>query len=232
MRERLDFVKLVLKHGANTELRDKISNTALHVAVQLNKPDIVVALLEHGADPNALDNAGSTSLCKSCGNPATNIGIVAALLEHGANPNFQETVQSYAGVTALHWAAQHNNAPAIKLLLEYGADKNIKSAVNAFAWQYTKDKNIVDLIKNAEVKPLKKPVERKRSVIMHHNQSRESEIRMKQDNEERRKQMEEQRAKILQDQQRMKEEDEVRFYSLIYRRNENKKLWKNQNKKE
>ena len=43
----------LLERGADPDLPDSIGRTALHAAVETGKADLVRALLEHGADPNA-----------------------------------------------------------------------------------------------------------------------------------------------------------------------------------
>lgn len=59
---------------------DGVTGTPLHVAVARNRPALAELLLEHGADVDALDSAGYTSLERAAGNRE----MMALLLSHGA----------------------------------------------------------------------------------------------------------------------------------------------------
>jgi ankyrin repeat protein len=58
----LEVVQLLLEHGANTNLRNHMGQTALHIASQCGHLRIMVLILNHNADVNALDDDGSTLL--------------------------------------------------------------------------------------------------------------------------------------------------------------------------
>ena len=76
--------------------------------------EVVTALLQAGADPNARDNNFMTPLYK-----AKTAGIVTALLQAGADPNTRIGV---SGETPLHWAALVGTAEVVTALLQAGAD--------------------------------------------------------------------------------------------------------------
>lgn len=59
-----DAVPLLVERGAKLEARDKDGWTPLIMQTnnQENGPDVVAALLAHGADPNAEGNGGQTAL--------------------------------------------------------------------------------------------------------------------------------------------------------------------------
>ena len=125
--------KLLLDAGANPSDADAWGVSATTLAAHSNVTDVVVLLLDKGADANA-DKAGMTALHNAVMH--RNEKMVAALLEHGANPNAplktwtpsRRTSKdlSYApelvGATPL-WLAARYVAPAVmKLLLDHGAD--------------------------------------------------------------------------------------------------------------
>lgn len=58
----LALVKTLVKHGADINARSKRDDSALHEAAVNPKPGVVSYLLEHGADPNALDAGGSSPM--------------------------------------------------------------------------------------------------------------------------------------------------------------------------
>jgi ankyrin repeat protein len=125
--------KLLLAAGANPNDADAWGVSATTLAAHSNYTDIVLMLLEKGADANA-DKAGMTALHNAVMH--RNEKAVAALLARGANAN--ATVKNwtpsrrssddwnyppeFVGATPL-WLAARSLAPAVmKLLLDHGAD--------------------------------------------------------------------------------------------------------------
>jgi uncharacterized protein len=108
---RTDVVTVLLDHGADPNMVDKNSFTALHAAVRDS---------DYGEDRNS---------------KAASVASVKVLLAHGANPNArlkQEkptvktvTEVSLQGATPLALAAEVNNLEAVRLLVEGGADPSI-----------------------------------------------------------------------------------------------------------
>ena len=80
----------------------------------------VVSLLSEGADPNAGDAYGWTSLHFAV--PLAGSGIVSALLEAGADPNRQ----TVGGAISLHLAARQSTLAVVSALLGAGADPNAR----------------------------------------------------------------------------------------------------------
>lgn len=60
MYERDRQFEMLLAAGANTGRADRMGNTPLHVAAQINDPERVLALLEAGAPPRARNRQGRT----------------------------------------------------------------------------------------------------------------------------------------------------------------------------
>lgn len=58
----VEYVELLLKHGADPNARDKDGRTPLHYVAFNGHVEIVKVLLEHGADPRIADNGGAYSL--------------------------------------------------------------------------------------------------------------------------------------------------------------------------
>ena len=80
--------------------------------------DKVLAALQLGADPNAVNEYGYTALCSHIS--SRNHEISALLLEHGANPNGVST-NNY---TSLMSAAGNGDLKMVKLLVAGGANLN------------------------------------------------------------------------------------------------------------
>jgi uncharacterized protein len=111
---KLNVVEVLLNKGADPNIADGNSFTALHAAVRDS---------DYGEDQEQRSGA---------------VPIVKALLAHGANPNARihqekQTVRalnevSFEGATPLALAAEVNNLEAIKVLVDGGADPNIPTA--------------------------------------------------------------------------------------------------------
>ena len=83
---------------------------------------MIQALLDAGADPNAVLGEGETPLMTAA--RTGNVAAVRMLAVRGANVNATE---AWRGQTALMWAAAEDHEPVARLLIELGADVNVRS---------------------------------------------------------------------------------------------------------
>ena len=115
-------MKYLLSKGADLELRNEKGQSALHVAVssdhscgsyrQLQTAQI---LLEHGANPNIIDDNGLTCLNKAIHDAE----LVALLIKYGADINLGAKPVLFSAITA-------QDLPTIKTLLQTGANCNTR----------------------------------------------------------------------------------------------------------
>lgn len=125
----------LLEHGADVNGQDQWQQTPLVVAVRADHQDMVLFLLNHGADINQPECANCMAMngakprapiCLLCF--AQTVDMARLLLAHGAH------LQAYKGVgarldgTALHVAAEVGNLDLASLYLANGADSNSSSA--------------------------------------------------------------------------------------------------------
>ena len=140
----LDIIKLLLKAGANPNIKDSSGNTAL-IWVSINGHlNIVRLLLKAGANPNIKDSNGNTALTRASRHG--HLDIVKLLLKAGADPN----IQNNYGYTALIWASRHGHLDIIKLLLKAGANPNIKNIYGATALIYASRHGHLEIVKLLE----------------------------------------------------------------------------------
>ena len=113
-------VEFLIKSGADVNAKEiSLGNAPLHQAASRGHKDIVILLLQNGADVNVSNKVKETPLHKAvC---AGSIDIMKILLEHGANPN----QLGKDDMASLHLASHHRERPeALSMLIEYGADVN------------------------------------------------------------------------------------------------------------
>jgi ankyrin repeat protein len=151
-----DAALALIQAGANVNFADVDGTTVLLRAIANAHYDTAAVLLEHGADPNLVDNAGMgalygavdmSSLGEVYGLPARKVNdrhapldIITLALAKGADVNAKlktPTLQRNhtpgegslgAGATALMRAAKHGDFAAMKVLLDAGADPAAKLA--------------------------------------------------------------------------------------------------------
>ncbi len=129
---------------------------ALIVAINSEQPDIVKALLDNGANPNAKSKAGETAL--SIAVARTRIDMIKIILRYqpdsnakGPTLNGSNRLESYEN-TVLIQAAKAGHGNIVKILLENGADVNIKNKLGemAFIWaEKNNNKEMVETLRKA-----------------------------------------------------------------------------------
>ena len=113
--ERNVIDKMLIGEGRGAEVADEEVGTALGGAARYGHTKIVKALIEAGADVNAVNGCGETALHWAAYGGHTEVARV--LIEGGADVN----VNGWRGVTALMWAARYGHAEIVKMLVEAGA---------------------------------------------------------------------------------------------------------------
>ena len=97
-----------------------LDETPLSVASRQGYPEVARVLLEHGADPDTIDDEGSSPLYSA--SAEGHVEGVRVLLEHGADVDSLVV----SGDTALHTASMDGHVAVARLLLENGLDANVK----------------------------------------------------------------------------------------------------------
>lgn len=113
------FVSMALEAGATTDCKYPNGRQAIHQAVFGGFKDVVKNLIEHGADPNAIDPAGTSCLhLAAISDRSSAPNIIALLIQAGANSDVQDT----SGKTPLQYIANAKTRLSnIKMLVALGA---------------------------------------------------------------------------------------------------------------
>src|SRR5262245_18116323 len=149
-----DTARILLAAGARVDERmAQTGLTPLLIASATGHEAVASQLLDKGADANALDVKGFTSLHYAARDKKA-VGVVKALLKHGADPNLRldqsrpasavdnplrqgaaaiavaDSGVALQGATPLLLAAEINNYDAVVALVEGGADPKIPTTRN------------------------------------------------------------------------------------------------------
>lgn len=119
LNDHFEVAEFLLQKGATP--RTAVDGwTPLHFAVSKGAFDLVMSLIQHGADKNAQTHAGWTPL--HCAIGGNHLGLAESLLEQGAAIKANKT-----GWTPLHLAARRAQHNVTIQLLERGADINART---------------------------------------------------------------------------------------------------------
>ncbi len=118
-------VKVLIAHGEKVDARNaENGRTALIGASERGSVDVIRFLIQAGADVNAHDKRGDTSLMRANWRGALdrdNADVIRLLIEHGARVD----VQNENGTTALMCAAISNSRGMAKALIAAHADLDV-----------------------------------------------------------------------------------------------------------
>jgi ankyrin repeat protein len=141
---------------------DRITNTPLRVAAQLDNVPIVRLLLEHGA--NVVQYDGHYPLCYSAIHADHSAEMVQLILDHRADPAQQKF--SHYGFTPLHLYARQNNIGAMRAILRNGVD--VDPIVSAWEIEPVRDSDLIEIPDRFECATMTTPTSH------HKNTSRKS----------------------------------------------------------
>lgn len=134
-----DVATTLLAAGAEASASDNYGITALHRAAQNTNVELVRLLLDHDADPNAMDAAGSTPLHYAVSHHAQSLysetdAMVRMLLSAGAKPDVAANYPKYhmKGDMPLLLAATHAPASVIQQLIDVGASVDFVDSAKRF----------------------------------------------------------------------------------------------------
>lgn len=106
----------------DANIKDALGRTPLHIAAEKGYAEIVLFLVENGAEVNITDTNGNTPLIFII-HKMGNLEITRRLLEKGAAVN----AQNRTGETALMYAAWRGHSDIVQLLLAYHANASLKN---------------------------------------------------------------------------------------------------------
>lgn len=125
------------------EKRYKNGDTALILAAREGNLPMVEALLEAGADKNALNSDNNGAIWAACF--ADSLPVIQTLADAGVNLD----TQNVNGATALIYTASAGKEAMVKALLDAGADTTLKTLDDYTALESATTPKILKMLKEA-----------------------------------------------------------------------------------
>lgn len=143
-RGNLKITELLVKNGANINIREKSGITPLMTASYRAHYQVVEYLIENGALLEEKDDFGYTALMYAAN--SGNLYCAKALIKNSANVEAKDNDDS----TPIMFAAQHGFTEIVKLLLKNNADKNHKGKHGLNSIDFAKQNKHIETIEILE----------------------------------------------------------------------------------
>jgi len=119
----MDAISLLVSAGSDVNHHGPCSSSSLHLAANVNSPELVSWLLSNGADATAALDDGMTPLHCAC-QTGTGCDVASVLLEHAASLSCRtrNSTAGITGITALHDATEFADLLTVRVLLKHNAD--------------------------------------------------------------------------------------------------------------
>jgi uncharacterized protein len=131
---KLQSLAALIKLGANPEQEVPGIGKPIDMAVRMQEPPVLKAMLDAGANPNAKNKAGTPILFEAAFDE--NINSLALLLAANANVNAQDSL----GQTAIFQANRLSSFHAVKMMIDRGAKTDVVDKRGlTFAWSVHKE---------------------------------------------------------------------------------------------
>ncbi|XP_010220063.1 PREDICTED: NF-kappa-B inhibitor alpha [Tinamus guttatus] len=126
----LKAIRQMAGNQAFLDFQNHLSQTALHLAVITDQPEIAENLLKAGCDPEIRDFRGNTPLHIAC--EQGSLRSVSVLTQHCQQHHLPSVLQAtnYNGHTCLHLASIQGYLAVVEYLLSLGADVNAQEPCN------------------------------------------------------------------------------------------------------
>ncbi len=130
--------------GCDVNERGFNGETPLMTAAKKGVPAIMIELMDHGADLNAVNNDNNSAVWLSCF--SNNVFALMLLIQEGADLN----IQNVNGATPLIYAASKGRFAMVQLLLSAGADFNCVTMDGFSALDVAASLKIIKLLRHVE----------------------------------------------------------------------------------
>ena len=148
-------MQVLLKAKCDLNVQDSRGNTILLRMILAEKYEMVLKLIEFGADPNTASYDGMTPLIAVV--KSQHATLVTRLIKKGAIVN--QASKTYG--TPLHMAVKVGSVPMVKLLLSHGADKRVKDDEGLAPGKYASTSEVIELLSDNIQQPAESEIMQK-----------------------------------------------------------------------
>lgn len=138
-------IEALIKAGADVNASDKSGATQLHYASDECKPEVVLILLNSGADLDACEIESGVRPLHAAAQKGC-LQVCELLIRRGAEMN----AQTHDGATALHLSALAGHADVVAMLLKYHANHTLQDVKGRTALQCALQAGHVDIATHFE----------------------------------------------------------------------------------
>ncbi|XP_010004508.1 PREDICTED: NF-kappa-B inhibitor epsilon-like [Chaetura pelagica] len=113
------------------EIQNDLFQTPLHLAVYLEQPSVIQALMHKGVNPGLQDRNGNTPLHLACEQQC--LRCAQQLLQDTGQPHRHHQdlqLQNWQGLACLHISTLKGNIPMMSLLLQRGANIDVREGTS------------------------------------------------------------------------------------------------------
>lgn len=125
--------ELIEAHGVSANITLPHGATALFIAVEYGRTDVIELLLKHGADIDQPNTSGDSPIC--CSVDKGQLAMCNLLLSHGANPNATQSNTIPPLLRAVH----KNQVEIARALINAGARRDVPLVDGTTLLQYAKN---------------------------------------------------------------------------------------------
>ncbi|XP_076873789.1 NF-kappa-B inhibitor epsilon [Brachyhypopomus gauderio] len=112
------------------DIQNDLSQTPMHLAVYLNQPGVVSALMGKGACPALQDQDGNTPLHVACEHGRLDCATEMIRNVSAIELTYMMNIQNWRGLTCLHVVVLHRQHKLMRLLIKKGVDLNVQEGTS------------------------------------------------------------------------------------------------------
>jgi len=143
----MDAISLLVSAGADVNHCGPCSSSPLHLAANVNSPELVSWLLYNGAEATAVLDDGTTPLHCAC-QTGDGCDVASVLLEHASSLlcRTRKSTGGISGITVLHDATELADLMTVRVILKHEVDVDAGTSTGVTALHLAAKHGHVDIV--------------------------------------------------------------------------------------